>query len=229
MIRRPPRSTLFPYTTLFRSSSCASNRDTAEVDISSRSAAFAKLPCSTTLVKTRIAASVSIDFDCCNNRDNLLSICHFIPINAGRMIRIVSLSTTPLKGSHHDRYPHRPLCRVCIAHFAGPDVRRARLAETHGLHHAWHRAVLPIHRLAGFLRLPDGGGRTDRRRANPPRRLRALGGICHLASAAGPNLGACPQSLGGQCSQWWLGISGLSGRSLDRPGADRRRPFRAIQ
>src|SRR2546430_17272227 len=30
MIRRPPRSTLFPYTTLFRSSSCKSERQGAE-------------------------------------------------------------------------------------------------------------------------------------------------------------------------------------------------------
>src|SRR5205809_4832147 len=29
MIRRPPRSTLFPYTTLFRSSECAANSSTA--------------------------------------------------------------------------------------------------------------------------------------------------------------------------------------------------------
>src|SRR5438876_8377385 len=32
MIRRPPRSTLFPYTTLFRSRNCGRPEDTAAVD-----------------------------------------------------------------------------------------------------------------------------------------------------------------------------------------------------
>ena len=71
-------------------SSWATSRDTAEVDSSSRSAARAKLPCSTTLVKTRIAASVSIGSYCCDYRDNLLIICAFIPIKASLMIQLVN-------------------------------------------------------------------------------------------------------------------------------------------
>src|SRR2546429_3677737 len=41
MIRRPPRSTLFPYTTLFRSTQCASGAYT-NVDHNSRNARYAR-------------------------------------------------------------------------------------------------------------------------------------------------------------------------------------------
>src|SRR3989449_8308824 len=56
MIRRPPRSTLFPYTTLFRSrsrSSAATARLTEDVGSPERRAAPVKLPVSATRTKRR--------------------------------------------------------------------------------------------------------------------------------------------------------------------------------
>src|SRR2546430_9615713 len=44
MIRRPPRSTLFPYTTLFRSSGCAAARTLTQGRMNSASAASKRAP-----------------------------------------------------------------------------------------------------------------------------------------------------------------------------------------
>src|SRR5690348_18215207 len=53
MLRRPPRSTLFPYTTLFRSSLAASHRLLCEITRETG------LPCSGGLASTRLVAKVA--------------------------------------------------------------------------------------------------------------------------------------------------------------------------
>src|SRR2546426_3563431 len=61
MIRRPPRSTLFPYTTLFRSSStthnkAASRRGSRQIGQGSSSARFPHAPHAMTCPRTRLMA-----------------------------------------------------------------------------------------------------------------------------------------------------------------------------